>query len=293
MLHILLIQIGWGDVRATSEPPSTAVSLKIPVVEVHGGAVRIAGVHDARQTAREERHPIPGLEVLGVLRTAGGCSGQRLLRHGPVHDAQVDPGLLPNLSAGHHTRDPAATVLADPSVLAELALAVTLLNRGTDLALHLAAELLELAAHGRGVLLVAAQHIRCLVDILVRGDGAHREVALLRRVWPRGPAARLLQLALGNQSEGTDCATSEEGGGGSPWGVGGRGSGGAFIERRWTRKCVSRGMTLAWGGGVPSGGCRSATRSCCRHILRPCGHRCRASVRDLQLCRGSPGAHGE
>ena len=86
--------------------------------------------------------------------------------------------------------------------------------------------------------------------------------------------ANVLHPASWGKSEGADCATSEESGGGSPWGVGGRCSGGAFIERGWTRKCVSRGMAFAWGGGVPSGGCRSATRSCCRHILRPCGHRC-------------------
>ena len=47
VLHVVLIDVGGGDLGASAEPPDTATHLKVSVVEVHRGTKGVAGVHDA------------------------------------------------------------------------------------------------------------------------------------------------------------------------------------------------------------------------------------------------------
>jgi hypothetical protein len=46
VLHVALVQIGWGDICPTTEPPHPTCSLKVAIIEMHSGAVRILWMDD-------------------------------------------------------------------------------------------------------------------------------------------------------------------------------------------------------------------------------------------------------
>ena len=86
VLHILNIKIRRSDISSAAEPPDTTIGLEVSVVEVHGGAVGVAGMHDAGKTAGEEWDPFSGLHSFGAIDTSLGSSLECFLRHGTVYD---------------------------------------------------------------------------------------------------------------------------------------------------------------------------------------------------------------
>mmetsp|Transcript_23806 Transcript_23806/g.37216 ORF Transcript_23806/g.37216 Transcript_23806/m.37216 type:complete len:433 (-) Transcript_23806:73-1371(-) len=171
VLHVLLIQIGRGDVGSTTEPPNTTISLEVSVVEVHGGAVRVPGMHDRAETACEEGNLVTRLVSsspisLAVLQAViGGL--ESLDRHGAVNHRKVAASLLPNLATGEHPGDSSTAVLSGPGILLELALAIALLDGLADVVLGLAAHLLELGPHLSVGSAIKAEGVWDPVDSLV------------------------------------------------------------------------------------------------------------------------------
>mmetsp|Transcript_6785 Transcript_6785/g.20085 ORF Transcript_6785/g.20085 Transcript_6785/m.20085 type:complete len:293 (-) Transcript_6785:478-1356(-) len=70
VLHVLLVEVGGGDVRAAAEPPDAAVRLEVAVVEVHGGGEGVARVHHGAKAAGEEGHAVALLVALGAVHAA-------------------------------------------------------------------------------------------------------------------------------------------------------------------------------------------------------------------------------
>ena len=67
---------------------------RAPVVEVHGGAVRVPGVHDARDARHKEGHAV--VRVHGHVLANG--RAVRVAGHGAVHGRHRNAGLLPHLA---------------------------------------------------------------------------------------------------------------------------------------------------------------------------------------------------
>lgn len=63
VLHVVFVDVRGADIRAAAEPPLFRHSLpllclKVAVVEVHGGRVRVLGVHHTADAGREEGHTV-------------------------------------------------------------------------------------------------------------------------------------------------------------------------------------------------------------------------------------------
>mmetsp|Transcript_5424 Transcript_5424/g.14928 ORF Transcript_5424/g.14928 Transcript_5424/m.14928 type:complete len:222 (-) Transcript_5424:112-777(-) len=168
VLHVLLEEVGGGDVSAATEPPNTAVRLEVAIVEVHGRGHGVARVHHRGEPAREEGHALALLVALGTVDAALRSRRERLLRHAAIHDGERAAGLLKDVAPREHAADATAAALARPCVLAELG-AVDLLDCSADLVLRIAAHLLELGAHLRvGVGVVRpAKRLRGRINRLV------------------------------------------------------------------------------------------------------------------------------
>mmetsp|Transcript_40939 Transcript_40939/g.96077 ORF Transcript_40939/g.96077 Transcript_40939/m.96077 type:complete len:371 (-) Transcript_40939:411-1523(-) len=187
MIHVVLVHIGRGDVRSAAEPPNSPVGFKIPIVEVHRGTHRILRMHDRRQPAGEERNSLPGRHALGPIHSPLGGRLQGLLRHGSIHDRQVDASLLEYGSVFEDAAHTAATVSADPGVLLEGGLAVYFGDGLRDFDLGLAAEFFELSAHWvvtLGTVLFANETF---------GDGIHGFMRVPSKIYSRS-VRRLLAL---------------------------------------------------------------------------------------------------
>mmetsp|Transcript_10171 Transcript_10171/g.25352 ORF Transcript_10171/g.25352 Transcript_10171/m.25352 type:complete len:426 (+) Transcript_10171:600-1877(+) len=152
VLQVLGHQVGGGDVGAAAEPPLAGQALngeglEVAVVEVHGGAVGVVGVHDGGDASSEEGHLLAGLGVLGHLGVrVGGLQGDH--GHLAVHHGHSHAGLLPHVALLHDLGDATAALGALPGVGAELAATVHLLNGSADGVLRIADHLLHLLADG-------------------------------------------------------------------------------------------------------------------------------------------------
>mmetsp|Transcript_10579 Transcript_10579/g.31943 ORF Transcript_10579/g.31943 Transcript_10579/m.31943 type:complete len:398 (+) Transcript_10579:91-1284(+) len=167
VLHVVLVKVRRGDVRAAAEPPDAAIGLEVAVVEMHRRRKGVARVHHGAQAAGEERHALARLHALGTVHAALGGGGEGLLRHGAVHHGQVAAGLLKDLALAKHAGDATAAALAHPRVLGELGLAVNFLNGLADAVLRLTAELLKALAHATLLIGALDERRRRLVDGLV------------------------------------------------------------------------------------------------------------------------------
>ena len=63
VLHVLLVYVTRGDVCASAKPPLSRdavpfLCLKVAIVEMHGGAKGVVGVHHRGDTAGEEGHAL-------------------------------------------------------------------------------------------------------------------------------------------------------------------------------------------------------------------------------------------
>ena len=85
VFHVVEVEVGGGDVGSSAEPPYASVGLEVSVVEVHGGAVGVAGVHDAGESAGEEGDALSGRHALGSVDPSFGGGLQCLLGHGSVN----------------------------------------------------------------------------------------------------------------------------------------------------------------------------------------------------------------
>mmetsp|Transcript_4442 Transcript_4442/g.17489 ORF Transcript_4442/g.17489 Transcript_4442/m.17489 type:complete len:270 (-) Transcript_4442:7-816(-) len=190
VLHVLLVEVGRRDVRAAAEPPDASVGLEVAIVEVHGGGEGVSRVHHGAQAAREEWNALSRLHALRPVHAALRGSGQGLLRHRAVHDAEVAPGLLEDFALAQHSADAAAAVLPHPGVLLERRLSVHLRNGLADIVLRLATQLLEALAHAALLVSALDQRGRRLGDGLVRVPAqAHLHGALAGEARPESLGA--------------------------------------------------------------------------------------------------------
>mmetsp|Transcript_580 Transcript_580/g.1189 ORF Transcript_580/g.1189 Transcript_580/m.1189 type:complete len:281 (-) Transcript_580:447-1289(-) len=117
VLHVFFVDITGGDISTTSEPPNSAIGLKVTVVEVHGWAVGVLRMHNTTQSAGEERNTFTGSHALGTVDSAFGSGLKRLLGHASVNNTKIDSSLFKNISSGHDTGHTATSVGTRPSIL--------------------------------------------------------------------------------------------------------------------------------------------------------------------------------
>mmetsp|Transcript_13773 Transcript_13773/g.19694 ORF Transcript_13773/g.19694 Transcript_13773/m.19694 type:complete len:267 (-) Transcript_13773:561-1361(-) len=86
MFHIFLIDVGWGDVSSTTEPPHATISLKISVVEVHGRSKWILWVHNTGKTTSKEWNAFTWRHASCSVDTSLSCGLKCFLRHCSVHN---------------------------------------------------------------------------------------------------------------------------------------------------------------------------------------------------------------
>mmetsp|Transcript_18985 Transcript_18985/g.52947 ORF Transcript_18985/g.52947 Transcript_18985/m.52947 type:complete len:251 (-) Transcript_18985:203-955(-) len=147
VLHIVLVHVTRGDIGTSAEPPNTSISLEVSVVEVHGRAVRVFGVHHTTQTTGEERNTFAGSHTLGTIDTTFGGSLESLLRHASVDNTEVDSGLFKDISARQDTGHTATSVGTSPGILLEFSISVNFLDGTSDFDLGLAAHFFEFGSH--------------------------------------------------------------------------------------------------------------------------------------------------
>jgi len=109
--------------------------------------MRILGMHNTRKTTGKERNTFTRLVSLGTVDTALGSSLECLLGHAAVNHAQINAGLLKDVTVAKDAGHAPAAILADPGILLEGCLAVNVLDGLGDLDLSLADHLFELGAH--------------------------------------------------------------------------------------------------------------------------------------------------
>mmetsp|Transcript_15488 Transcript_15488/g.18654 ORF Transcript_15488/g.18654 Transcript_15488/m.18654 type:complete len:216 (+) Transcript_15488:974-1621(+) len=148
MFHILFIDIRRCDVGSSTEPPNSTVRFKITVVEVHGRAMRVLGVHDGGKSAGKEGDTFTGCHTLGTVDTTFGSSLKSFLRHGTVDNGQVDTGLLKYLSTGKDTRHTTTTIGTDPSVFLKGSFTINIGNGLGNGDLCFTAHFFESGTHG-------------------------------------------------------------------------------------------------------------------------------------------------
>lgn len=124
MLHVLLIEIRGGNVGTSSKPPLARqaiplLCLKVSIVEVHCGGMRIARMHNGGDAGGEKGHTADVVLALKSLRVASG-SAVCLRGHGAINHRHVHTGLLPDVPVLHHSGDSTASVLSCPGILSEL-----------------------------------------------------------------------------------------------------------------------------------------------------------------------------
>mmetsp|Transcript_9197 Transcript_9197/g.19303 ORF Transcript_9197/g.19303 Transcript_9197/m.19303 type:complete len:211 (+) Transcript_9197:604-1236(+) len=133
VLHVVFVDVTGGDIGTSTEPPDTSVGFEVSVVEVHGWAMRVFGVHDTAQSACEERNALTGGHSLGAVDSTFCGSLKGFLRHASVNDTEVDSGLFENLSSGHDTRHTATSVGSGPGILTEFGITVDFFDGLRDL----------------------------------------------------------------------------------------------------------------------------------------------------------------
>mmetsp|Transcript_11683 Transcript_11683/g.28716 ORF Transcript_11683/g.28716 Transcript_11683/m.28716 type:complete len:243 (-) Transcript_11683:358-1086(-) len=169
--HVVQIEVRGGDVCTAAEPPNASIGLEVTVVEVHRGTEGVAGMHDARESARKERHALAGRHTLGAIDAAFGRGLEGLLRHGAVDDREVDAGLLEDGAVLEDAGHAPAAVGAGPAVLLEGGLAVDLRDGISDGDLCLSDHLFKARAHGIvsiGAVAGSDEGVRGLLHGLVR-----------------------------------------------------------------------------------------------------------------------------
>ena len=148
MFHIVQVEVGGGDVGSAAEPPDSSVGFKVSIVEMHGGTVGVAGMHDAGETAGEEGDTFARSHALGAIDSSFGGRLQCLLGHGSVNNREVDTGLFPDFSIFENAGHASSAVGAGPAIFLEGGSAVDAFDIGGDGFLCFAEHLFEACSHG-------------------------------------------------------------------------------------------------------------------------------------------------
>mmetsp|Transcript_23709 Transcript_23709/g.46411 ORF Transcript_23709/g.46411 Transcript_23709/m.46411 type:complete len:257 (-) Transcript_23709:32-802(-) len=143
MFHIVLIDVAWCDVSASSKPPHSTLALEQPIVEVHSGSKRIAWMDDGTQPHTDVRNPISRFIAFALSSL-----GNELIWQCTLENTKVNTRFLEHLSLHHHTRAASATSGFHPSVLLEFSLAVKFFKSLADVVLSVHQHSFELFPNG-------------------------------------------------------------------------------------------------------------------------------------------------
>mmetsp|Transcript_48878 Transcript_48878/g.140483 ORF Transcript_48878/g.140483 Transcript_48878/m.140483 type:complete len:308 (-) Transcript_48878:347-1270(-) len=143
VLHVVLIDVTGSDIGTASEPPNATVGLEVSVVEVHGRAERVLGVHHTAQSTGKERDSFTRSHSLASVNSTFGGGLKGFLRHGSVDNAQVDSCLFENLSSRKNSRHTTTAICSSPAIFFEFAFSVNFLNGFGDGNLSISAHFLE------------------------------------------------------------------------------------------------------------------------------------------------------
>mmetsp|Transcript_24633 Transcript_24633/g.68163 ORF Transcript_24633/g.68163 Transcript_24633/m.68163 type:complete len:236 (+) Transcript_24633:707-1414(+) len=171
MLHVLFIDVGRGDIRASSKPPDTAISFEVAVIKVHSGAEGVLWVHDTGQTTGKERDTFSRCHALGTIDTPLGGSLECFLRHATIHNRQIDSGLFKDFASCQNPRHASPTIFTRPAVFLEFGFAINFLNGFGNADLRVTNHFFEFGSHRKvsvgASVGVANQGAGCLVDRFV------------------------------------------------------------------------------------------------------------------------------
>mmetsp|Transcript_7746 Transcript_7746/g.11352 ORF Transcript_7746/g.11352 Transcript_7746/m.11352 type:complete len:220 (+) Transcript_7746:425-1084(+) len=149
MLHVLLIDVGGSDISSSPEPPYSAISLEVTVIEMHGGSERVLRVHNTAQSTSEEGNALAGCHSLGTINSTFGGGLECLWGHRSVNNTKINSSLFENFSSREDAGHSSTSSGTNPSIFLECSLPVDLLDGLGDGNLGLTAHLLELRTHGK------------------------------------------------------------------------------------------------------------------------------------------------
>mmetsp|Transcript_63031 Transcript_63031/g.133041 ORF Transcript_63031/g.133041 Transcript_63031/m.133041 type:complete len:205 (+) Transcript_63031:1048-1662(+) len=105
--HVILIEIGRCNIGTTAEPPDPEICLKVPIVEMHGGAVRVSWMHHRGKTACVEWDLLAWFQLCtDAIHSSVVGSLQGLHRHLAINHTEVATSFFEDIPSSHHPRDP-------------------------------------------------------------------------------------------------------------------------------------------------------------------------------------------